>query len=176
MVDSVDRYTSHVFSHAPCTCDHTHIVAQGVSVRISPHPHAIHDVTCLNVRLLSLRFRLFPVSLPLLPCLFHCLLVLCPAHHLQCRHRRGLKTLHSRRKRSIAPWRYTYPLTDSAEELKSPRSVSGKNFPIFEMLDANIASALNKIIKIIQNSQFKKKVKSQGTEWTGFYESDRSPS
>ena len=43
------------FSHAPCTCDHTHIVAQGVSVRISLHPHAIHDVTCLSVRLLSLR-------------------------------------------------------------------------------------------------------------------------
>ena len=38
----------------------------------------------------------------------------------------------------------------------SPRDpVSGKNFPNFEMLDAKIASALN---KIIQNSQFKKKV------------------
>ena len=43
----------------------------------------------------------------------------------------------------------------SLEELKSSRSVSGKNFPNFEMLDAKIASALN---KIIQNSQFKKKV------------------
>ena len=31
----------------------------------------------------------------------------CPAHHLQCRHRRGLKPLHSRRMRSIASWRYT---------------------------------------------------------------------
>ena len=39
--------------------------------------------------------------------------------------------------------------------LKSSRSVCGKNFPNFEMLDAKIASALN---KIIQNSQFKKKV------------------
>ena len=36
------------FSHAPCTCDHTHIVAQGVSVRISLHPQAIHDVTCFE--------------------------------------------------------------------------------------------------------------------------------
>ena len=44
---------------------------------------------------------------------------------------------------------------DSLEELKSSRSVCGKNFPNFEMLDAKIASALN---KIIQNSQFKKKV------------------
>ena len=46
-------------------------------------------------------------------------------------------------------------MVDSLEELKSSRSVSGKNFPNFEMLDAKIASALN---KIIQNSQFKKKV------------------
>ena len=46
-------------------------------------------------------------------------------------------------------------MVDSLEELKSSRSVSGKNFPNFEMLDARIASALNKIIK---NSQFKTKV------------------
>ena len=46
-------------------------------------------------------------------------------------------------------------MVDSFEELKSPRSVSGKNFPNFVFLDAKIASALN---KIIQNSQFKKKV------------------
>ena len=43
----------------------------------------------------------------------------------------------------------------SLEEFKSSRSVSGKNFPHFEMLDAKIASALN---KIIPNPQFKKKV------------------
>ena len=46
-------------------------------------------------------------------------------------------------------------MVDSLGELKSPRSVYGKDFPIFEMLDAKIASALN---KIIQNSHFKKKV------------------
>ena len=51
------------FSHTPCTCDHSHIVAQGVSVRISLHPHAIHDVMCLSVRLLSLRVCLSPVFL-----------------------------------------------------------------------------------------------------------------
>ena len=45
-------------------------------------------------------------------------------------------------------------MVDSLEELKSSRSVCGKNFPNFEMLDAKIASALN---KIIQNSQSKKK-------------------
>ena len=40
-------------------------------------------------------------------------------------------------------------------ELKSSRSGAGKKFSNFEMLDAKIASALN---KIIQNSHFKKKV------------------
>ena len=43
---------------------------------------------------------------------------------------------------------------DSIKELKSSR-VCGKDFPNFEMLDAKIVSALK---KIIQNSQFKKKV------------------
>ena len=37
---------------------------------------------------------------------------------------------------------------------KSSRSIAGKNFLNFEMLDAKIASALNKIIR---NSHFKKK-------------------
>ena len=85
-------HLTRVFSHAPGTCDHTHLVVQGVFGAHSFHLHAIHDVTCLSVRLLSFRVCLFPVSLPLLPCLFHCLPLLCPAHHLQCRHRRGLKT------------------------------------------------------------------------------------
>ena len=46
-------------------------------------------------------------------------------------------------------------MVDSMEELKSSRSDAGKNFPNVEMLDAKIASALN---KIIQNSRFEKKV------------------
>ena len=46
-------------------------------------------------------------------------------------------------------------LVDSLDELKSSRSVICLNFLKFEMLDAKIASALN---KIILNSQFKKKV------------------
>ena len=46
-------------------------------------------------------------------------------------------------------------MVDSLEELKSSRSVCGWDFPGFGMLDAKIAAALN---KIIQNSQFTKKV------------------
>ena len=46
-------------------------------------------------------------------------------------------------------------MVDSIDELKSLRSVAGKNFPNYEMLDARLASGLN---KIIQNSYFKKKV------------------
>ena len=74
-------------------------------------------------------------------------------------------------------WVKEVEMVDSLEELNSSRSVAGKSFPNFEMLDAKIASALN---KIIQNSQFKKKVsleeqKAQKKR-TGFYEEDRSPS
>ena len=46
-------------------------------------------------------------------------------------------------------------MVDSLDELKSSRSVPGKNFPNFEMSDARIASTLN---KIIPNFHFKKKV------------------
>ena len=58
-------------------------------------------------------------------------------------------------------------MLDSLEQLKSSRSVSGKKFPNFEMLDEKIASALN---KINHNTQFKKKVnlkelKAQKEEW-----------
>ena len=73
-------------------------------------------------------------------------------------------------------WIKEVEMVDSLDELKSSRSVSGKNFPNFEMLDAKIASALN---KIIQNSQFKKKVsleEQKPKRRTGFYEEDKSPS
>ena len=46
-------------------------------------------------------------------------------------------------------------MVDSLDELKSSRSICGMDFANFEMFDTNIASALN---KIIQTSQFKKKV------------------
>ena len=52
-------------------------------------------------------------------------------------------------------WIKEVEMVESLDEFKSSRSVAGKNFPNFEMLDAKIASALK---KIIQNSQFKKKV------------------
>ena len=47
-------------------------------------------------------------------------------------------------------WTKEVEMVDSLEELQSSRSVCGKNFPKFEMLDAKIAAALN---KIIQNPQ-----------------------
>ena len=52
-------------------------------------------------------------------------------------------------------WNKEVEMVDSLEELTSSRAFAGKNFTNFEMLDARIAFALN---KIIQNSQFKKKV------------------
>ena len=52
-------------------------------------------------------------------------------------------------------WNKEVEMVDSLEELKSSRSIAGKKFPNFEMLDARIAFALN---KIIPNSHFKKKV------------------
>ena len=52
-------------------------------------------------------------------------------------------------------WIKEVEMVDSVDDLKSPRSIKGKDFPNFEMLDARIASALN---EIIQNSYFKTKV------------------
>ena len=43
-------------------------------------------------------------------------------------------------------WISEVEMVDSFDELRSSRSVCGKDFPNFEMLDAKIASALNKII------------------------------
>ena len=46
-------------------------------------------------------------------------------------------------------------MVESVDDPKSSRSIRGTQGPDFEMLDAKIACALN---KIIQNSQFKKQV------------------
>ena len=46
-------------------------------------------------------------------------------------------------------------MVDSADDLKSSRSIKGTHGPDFELLDARNASAIN---KIIQNTRFKKKV------------------
>ena len=53
-------------------------------------------------------------------------------------------------------WINEVEMVDILDELKSSRSVAGKNFPNLEMLDAKIASALN---KIIPNSHFKRKIR-----------------
>ena len=53
-------------------------------------------------------------------------------------------------------WIKEVEMVDSVDDRKSSRSIQSKtHFPNFEMLDAGIASALN---KIIQNSNFQKKV------------------
>ena len=53
-------------------------------------------------------------------------------------------------------WIKELEMVDSVDDLKSSRSIQGKtHFPNFQMLDARIASALN---KIVYNSYFKKKV------------------
>ena len=46
-------------------------------------------------------------------------------------------------------------MVESVDDLKSSRSIRGAHGPNFEVLDARIASALN---RIIQNTRFKKKV------------------
>ena len=46
-------------------------------------------------------------------------------------------------------------VVESVDDLKSSRSIRGTHGPNFELLDARIASALN---KIIQNTRFRKKV------------------
>ena len=52
-------------------------------------------------------------------------------------------------------WINEAELVDSVDDLKSSLSVRGFQMPNFEVLDARIASALN---KIIHNTRFKKKV------------------
>ena len=52
-------------------------------------------------------------------------------------------------------WVGEVELVDSVDDLKSSCSVRGFQMPNFEVLDARIASALN---RIIQNTRFKKKV------------------
>ena len=52
-------------------------------------------------------------------------------------------------------WIKEVEMVESVDDLKSSRSIRGTPGPDFELLDARIASALN---KIIQNTRFKKKV------------------
>ena len=52
-------------------------------------------------------------------------------------------------------WIKEVEMVESVDDLKSSRSIKGTHGPDFELLDARIASALN---RIIQNTRFKKKV------------------
>ena len=52
-------------------------------------------------------------------------------------------------------WINEVKIVDSVDDLKSSRSIKGTHGPDFELFDARIASALN---RIIQNTRFKKKV------------------
>ena len=52
-------------------------------------------------------------------------------------------------------WIKEVEMVESVDDLKSLRSIKGTHGPDFELLDARIASELN---KIIQNTRFKKKV------------------
>ena len=52
-------------------------------------------------------------------------------------------------------WIKEVEMVESVDDLKSSRSIRGTPGPNFELLDARIASALN---KIIHNTRFKKKV------------------
>ena len=58
-------------------------------------------------------------------------------------------------------WIKEVELADSVDELRSSSSTRGISMPNFEVLDARIASALN---KIIHNSHFKKEYQSGGTK------------
>ena len=58
-------------------------------------------------------------------------------------------------------WIKEVEMVESVDDLKSSRSIKGTPGPNFELLDARIASALN---KIIHNSHFKKKNQSGGTK------------
>ena len=58
-------------------------------------------------------------------------------------------------------WIKEVEMVDSVDDLKSSLSVRGIRMPNFEVLDAKIASALN---RTIHNSQFKKKGQSGGTK------------
>ena len=58
-------------------------------------------------------------------------------------------------------WIKEVELVDSVDELRSSSSLRGISMPNFEVLDARIASALN---KIIHNSHFKRKNQSGGTK------------
>ena len=73
-------------------------------------------------------------------------------------------------------WIKEMEMVESFDECVSSRSTAGKKIPNFEMLDAKIASALNKIIQNYSSSR-RRSVSMNRTprRRTGFYEEDRPP-
>ena len=73
-------------------------------------------------------------------------------------------------------WIKEVELVDSVDELRSSSSIRGISMPNFEVLDARIASALN---KIIHNSHFKRRIsleeQKKARKRTAFSEETRSP-
>ena len=63
-------------------------------------------------------------------------------------------------------WIKEVEMVDSLEELKSSQSTAGKNIPNFEMSDARLTSALN---KIIENCYFKKKVSLEQQDYADLF-------
>ena len=64
-------------------------------------------------------------------------------------------------------------LVESVDDLKSSRSIKGIRMLDFEVVDARIASALN---RIIHNTQFKKRVsleEQKSPNWTASFVEDR---
>ena len=73
-------------------------------------------------------------------------------------------------------WIKEVEMVHSVDELRSSRSIAGKNFWNFELLDARIASAPS---QFIQNFQFNKKVsleEQKAQKEDGSFVEDRSPS
>ena len=69
-------------------------------------------------------------------------------------------------------WIKEVEMVESVDDLKSSRSIKGTHGPDFELLDARIASALN---KIIQNTRFKTVWRKRKlTKKTVSFEEDRS--
>ena len=119
--DNVDRYTSHVIflMHVCIVCIPVAWLktSQGstcLRCAFQFQPHAIHDVTCLSVRLLCLRFCLLSLlSLPLLPC-FSFTVYLFSARHTIFHNvviRRGLKPAALTHNEEYCPVAIHNPLT-----------------------------------------------------------------
>ena len=100
--------------------------------------HIVHDATCLSARCLS-SFCLLPVSLPLLPCLFHSLPVLRPAHHLQCRHFQ-VKTTALTHNEEYCPVATYNPLTGYEPKLLDNFDYSETSAMIFQDASGDIGT------------------------------------